>query len=149
MKEIRRLLAKLKANHSWIFIGLETLVVGVYFLACRNSVNGFVPGHIPIGGLDDWFPAVIWILLGGFTIVNNLFDVLPDRNRPTAYLLIGLWGFYFGLMLVRDLNDPHPPVIGMSTIFFGIIMLRIIVLLLFDETSQHPHPHRKRKGGRK
>ncbi|WDF83650.1 hypothetical protein PQ472_05280 [Lacticaseibacillus pabuli] len=144
MRELRRLVRKLRVNHSWIFIGLETLIVGMYFVACRDSVVGYTAGHISVGGLDDWFPAVVWILLGGFVVINNLFDVWPDRNRIAAIAMMGLWGFYFGMMLARDLNDPHPPVVGLATIFYGIIMLRILVLLLFDDTHAHKH---RRKGG--
>lgn len=139
--ELRRLLAKLQANHSWLFIGFETLTVGVYYTAAPGSISGYMPWHVPVDMLDSWLPAAVWMLLGGFVIVNNLFNVVPDYNRRAALGLLALWGFYFTVMLVRDLNDPHPPTIGIATIFYGIIMLRIVVLLLFDD------PHHHAKGG--
>lgn len=140
-KELKRLLGKLQVNHSWLFVGAETLIVGVYFLAIPGSITGFVPGHFPVDGLDNWFPAVLWVILGVFVIINNLYDVVPDFNRQAAFGLLALWGFYFGMMCARDLNDPRPPVIGLATIFYGVIMLRILVLLLFDD------PHKQTRGG--
>ncbi|WP_127849736.1 hypothetical protein [Lacticaseibacillus hulanensis] len=144
MRNLMRLFFyKLQRNHSWIFIGFETFLVGVYFIAVPGSIHGISPWKMSFGFMDDWWPALVWIVLGMFMIINNVFDVVPDYNRETAYCMAFLWGFYFTLMIMRDLNDPRPPVIGLATVFYGVIMLRIITLLRYDDPTQH------RRGGTK
>lgn len=136
-QELSRFTSMMRRNHSWVFIGLETFIVGCYFVAVPDAVVGYTPFHISVSFLDHWLLAILWVALGLAMMINNLFVVIPDYNRILAYCLMFLWGFYATMMIMRDLGDPHPPMIGLASIFYLVIMLRILVLLLFDDPHQH------------
>jgi len=143
MKEVLdHFLLKVSVNQAWLFIGLETFIVGCYFVFFPDSVTGYTPFHFDVSFMDNAFPAILWITLGVLVMFNKLFTVWPDYTTAYGLMLLGLWGFYASMMIMRDLNDPHPPVIGLSSLFYLVIMLRILVLLLFDDKKRN-----HRKGG--
>lgn len=139
-----RLTAKLKKTHSWVLLGIEMVMVGCYYVAIPNSMTGETPFHIHTDFMDDWYSAIIWIVVGMLVIVNNTFDVMPDLNWLYADIMLFMWGFYGFMMLMRDLNDPHRPFIGITTLFFIVIMVRIYMLIWLNEA--HPHSNINWKG---
>ena len=119
------MLQNMRRNRFWLITGIETLLLGVFFLYAPGFIADISPFHSAVNVLDDTFPAILLLLLGGFTVVSSCFQMKPDWHRVNVFVLQFAWTLYAAGFLVRDLSQPHPPLIGLSTIVFWGIVVRI------------------------
>ncbi|WP_317695429.1 hypothetical protein [Xylocopilactobacillus apis] len=111
-------------NRFWFFTGLETLVLGAFFL--------FAPDILDSGELRQFFdvldttlPAIFLIVVGTFTVVNSAFEVEPDWHRANVFLLEFIWAFYTAIFVAHDIQGGDRPIISLTSILFCAVSLQI------------------------
>lgn len=120
-------------NRFWLLTGLETIALGVFFMLAPNYIHDGGPFHSAVMWLDDPIPVLILLSVGFFTVILSCFDMNPNWHRGNIIALQAIWSIYAAAFLIRDLNDPRPPMVGLATILFWAIVLRIYVEGLVGE----------------
>lgn len=111
-------------NRSWLLTGLETVLLGVFFL--------FVPDILDSGDyraifnlFDTTLPAIFLIVVGTFTIVNAAFEVEPNWHRVNVFILEFIWSFYTATFVIHDFQLKGRVFISLISILFFVVALRI------------------------
>lgn len=111
-------------NRSWLLTGLETVLLGVFFL--------FVPDILDSGDyraifnlFDTTLPAIFLIVVGTFTIVNAAFEVEPNWHRVNVFILEFIWSFYTATFVIHDFQLKGRVFISLTSILFFVVALRI------------------------
>lgn len=113
-------------NHFVIETGLETFVLGFYFIYVRDFFverDRFGP---VIHHFADPYIAVALIVVGLFAMFVGVWDVHRFNAGPIALTAMqAVWTMYFVLFLWHDCNTPGP--VGIGTVLAGAVMIRIFV----------------------
>ncbi|ERL63630.1 hypothetical protein L248_2509 [Schleiferilactobacillus shenzhenensis LY-73] len=78
---------------------------------------------------------MVIIIFGTIATISSSFKLSPDIHRGVAYAEEALWVFYATIMLMRDLTNPNPPLIGLATIFIVFVAVRLAAEIWIAEPS--------------
>lgn len=119
------MLQNMRRNRFWLVTGIETFFLGTFFLYAPDFIHDASPFHSVVNVLDDTWVSIVLLIIATFTIVSSCFQLQPDWHRINVFVLQFAWTLYATGFLVRDINDPHPPLVALSTILFWGIVVRI------------------------
>lgn len=129
------LLGNAAQHRFWLLTGLETISLGLFFYSTPGYIRDGSPFHSAVNFLDDPLPVLVLLTVGFFTVVTSCFDMRPDLHRLNVVALQFIWTVYAAAFLIHDLNDPMGAHIGIVTILFWAIVVRIFVESLVSEPS--------------
>lgn len=119
------MLKNIERNRFWLLTGIETVILGIFFLYQPGFIADASPFHNAVNILDDTFPATVLVIVGTFTVIASCFTLVPNWHRFNVTVLQFVWTLYAVAFLIRDINDPRPPMIGIPTILMWAIVVRI------------------------
>ncbi|GAB6091800.1 hypothetical protein [Furfurilactobacillus curtus] len=113
-------------NHFVVETGLETFILGFYFVYVRNyfvDKDQFEPF---VHHFADPYVAVALICVGLLALFVGLWDVHWFKAKALVLTAMQIvWTIYFVLFLWHDYNSPGP--VGIGTILAGAVVMRILV----------------------
>lgn len=126
----------IKLNRFWFLTGLETVALGMFFVAMPD----YIPSIDRLGGylgiFDDNPAAVLIIITGTLGVIVSSFQMSPDIHRGMSYVEEALWTFYATIMLMRDVTNPNQRLIGLATIFIIFVAARIAAEIWIAEPTK-------------
>lgn len=122
-------------NRVWFITGLETLLLGVFFLFAPDFLD---TGHFKdiFNVLDDTIPSIFLIVVGTFTVVNSAFEVEPDWHRGNVFLLEFLWAFYTATFIFHDIEGGGRPMLTLTSLLLLMESIRIFLESWLGDPSE-------------
>jgi len=95
--------SRLIANRFWLWKALETLTLGLYFIAKQNLFEP--PYHSILNSLDNTTSVVSLMAVGLFTLAYVLFNIDSKLYRSIMTGLVTfVWLFFLTSFVIRDVT---------------------------------------------
>lgn len=119
-----------KKNHFISETGVETFILGAYFVYVRDYFVGFHRFAPVFEHFADPYIAIGLVVIGSLSVFVGLWDVhWFNAKRVALTAMQVIWTVYFVVFLLHDLNMTGP--IDIGTILSGAVMIRIFVEALW------------------